>query len=333
MGENNINFTTISCVYDLLQSSEKSCTWNANGDISIMRPNVNTNLNSIKFRSFSANIRANINNLTSPIINAKLYGAFTWYKNQKGTITESETTDQVTGTEIPITPYISNLSCSIYNQTGLQQYEAANGLYHNDINNEIIFKEFGVPLNTTFQDAVYDMFHYAKYEFMKLMGVYDKPNNENVFKKYIGFNEENYSIKNDFGDLIGEMNIKIKKLTPPPWETMDPLEYESHVFVDELRNYSNPTTPYYKQGLEYMKDIGTRLLQIAQRRSDEAMCEGNIRLISKGESKNWYKNVIGMTEVYPPIPNSKLKFCLRNPNLLKIPPHNKEPLSRLQGGL
>ncbi len=155
----------------------------------------------------------------------------------------------------------------------------------------------------------------------------------NVFKKYIGFNEENYSIKNDFGDLIGEMNIKIKKLTPPPWETMDPLEYESHVFVDELRNYSNPTTPYYKQGLEYMKDIGTRLLQIAQRRSDEAMCEGNIRLISKGESKNWYKNVIGMTEVYPPIPNSKLKFCLRNPNLLKIPPHNKEPLSRLQGGL
>lgn len=181
MGENNINFTTISCVYDLLQSSEKACTWNANGDISIMRPNVNTNLNSIKFRSFSANIRANINNLTTPIINAKLYGAFTWYKNQKGTITESETADQVTGTEIPITPYISNLSCTIYNQTGFQQYEAANGLYHNDINNEIIFKEFGVPLNTTFQDAVYDMFHYAKYEFMKLMGVYDKPNNENVF--------------------------------------------------------------------------------------------------------------------------------------------------------
>lgn len=181
MGENNINFTTISCVYDLLQSSEKACTWNTNGDISIMRPNVNTNLNSIKFRSFSANIRANINNLTSPIINAKLYGAFTWYKNQKAAITEETTTNQITGTEIPITPYISNLSCTIYNQTGFQQYEAANGLYHNDINNEIIFKEFGVPLNTTFQDAVYDMFHYAKYEFMKLLGIYDKQNNENIY--------------------------------------------------------------------------------------------------------------------------------------------------------
>ena len=155
----------------------------------------------------------------------------------------------------------------------------------------------------------------------------------NVFKKFIGFNEENYSIKNDFGDLIGEMNIKIKKIQPSPWSDLDPIENESHVFVDELRNYSNPNTPYYKQGLEYMKDIGTRLLQIAQRRSDEAMCEGNIRLISKGESKDWYKNIIGMTEIYPPIPNSKQRFCLHNPNLLKIPPHNKEPLSRLQGGL
>lgn len=156
----------------------------------------------------------------------------------------------------------------------------------------------------------------------------------NVFKRYIGYNAENYSIKNDFGDLIGEMNIRIKKAVQSPWTSFDPNENESHVFVDELRNYSNPTTPYYKQGLEYMKDIGTRLLQIAQRRSDEAMCEGNIRLIAKGEAKDWYKNIIGMIEVYPPQPkNSKLKFCVNNPNLLKIPPQNKEPLSRIQGGL
>lgn len=52
---------------------------------------------------------------------------------------------------------------------------------------------------------------------------------------------------------------------------------------------SNPNTPYYKNGLEHIKDIGIRLLQIAQRRSDEAKCVGNIKLISKNESKTGIK--------------------------------------------
>lgn len=156
----------------------------------------------------------------------------------------------------------------------------------------------------------------------------------NVFKNYIGTNEEKYSITNDFGDLIGEMKIKIKKIFPNSWERFDHNNDPSHVFVDELRNYSNPTTPYYKQGLEYMKDIGTRLLQIAQRRSDESMCLGNIKLITKGESKDWYKNVIGMVEEFPANGNNfGFKFRIGNPNSMILPPHNKEPLSRLQGGL
>ena len=100
-------------------------------------------------------------------------------------------------------------------------------------------------------------------------------------------------------------NIYIRKYKQEPWERTDP----SHVFVDELRNFSNPNTPYYKQGLDYYKDIGTRLLQIAQRRSDEAQCQGNIKLISKGESLNWYKSVIGMRQEFPPIPG--MKFCLK----------------------
>ena len=98
-----------------------------------------------------------------------------------------------------------------------------------------------------------------------------------------------------------------------------------------MRNFSNPNTLYYKQGLEYYKDIGTRLLQIAQRRSDEAQCQGNIKLISKGESLNWYKSVIGMRQEFPPIPG--MKFNIHNPNQLYLPPENKEPLSKLQGGL
>lgn len=149
----------------------------------------------------------------------------------------------------------------------------------------------------------------------------------NVFKKFKENAVENYTIKNDVGDIIGTIDISIRKYKQEPWERTDP----SHVFVDELRNFSNPNTPYYKQGLDYYKDIGTRLLQIAQRRSDEAQCQGNIKLISKGESLNWYKSVIGMRQEFPPILG--MKFNIHNPNQLYLPPENKEPLSKLQGGL
>ena len=158
----------------------------------------------------------------------------------------------------------------------------------------------------------------------------------NVFKRFIGHNAENYSIRNDAGEILGEADIVIRKFAPGSYDTFTYKEDPSHIFVDNLRNYSNPKTPYYKQGLEYVKDIGTRLLQIAQRRSDETQCCGNIKLISKGESKSWYKNVIGMVEEFP-ITNSyngfMSKICIHNPNSLILPPHSKEPLSRMHGGL
>ena len=148
-----------------------------------------------------------------------------------------------------------------------------------------------------------------------------------VFKKFLGQNVENYTIKNDKSEVIGNVKIFIVKVAPDPWENTDP----SHVFVDDLRNFSKPGTPYHDKALEYFKDIGTRLLQIAQRRSDEANCQGNIKLISKNEAMDWYKNVIGMRQEFPPIPGQK--FCIHNPNQLYLPPESKEPLSRLQGGL
>lgn len=156
----------------------------------------------------------------------------------------------------------------------------------------------------------------------------------NVFKKYLAPQVENYSIKNDDGEILGEADITIRKYLPGMYDSHSCKEDPSHVYVDNLRNYSNPTTPYYKKGLEYLKDIGTRLLQIAQRRSDEAQCVGNIKLISKNESKSWYKNVIGMVEEFPYDPNTpKYLMGIHNPNAMILPPHAKEPLSRLQGGL
>lgn len=156
----------------------------------------------------------------------------------------------------------------------------------------------------------------------------------NVFKKYIGYNAENYSIRNDANEIIGEVDLKINKFAPNSYDSIQFPEEPSHVFVDNLRNYSKPGTPYYKQGLEHIKHIGIRLLQIAQRRSDEAQCAGNIKLIAKNESKDWYKS-IGMVEEFPvqPVYNTYIKFSVHNPNSLILPPLSKEPLSRMLGGL
>ncbi len=153
----------------------------------------------------------------------------------------------------------------------------------------------------------------------------------NVFKRYLCEGYENYTAKTEEDQVVGEISLAIKKYPAQTYYSGqgDP----SHVFVTELKNYSNPNTPFYRKGLEYHKDIGTRLLQIAQRRSDEAQCQGNIKLIAKNESKEWYKNVIGMTEEFPTEPDSKLKFNIHNKNSMILPPHAKEPFSRLQGGL
>ena len=155
----------------------------------------------------------------------------------------------------------------------------------------------------------------------------------NVFKTRVDDIVENYSLTNDKGDLIGEITFGIKKALNYDREIFP--EDPSHVFVTKLRNYSNPHTPYYTYGLEHYKDVGKRLMQIAQRRSDEALCNGNIKLVSTDESKDWYKAVIGMVEEFPHTPNTVYNgksLNVHNPYVLILPPA-KEPLSRLAGGL
>lgn len=163
--------------------------------------------------------------------------------------------------------------------------------------------------------------------------VRNKENKEcflDVSKKIIIDGCENYLVQNDDKNVVGEIVLKVKKYTD-----YDKLEYQSdpsHVFVSNLFNYSNPSTPYYKKTEQY-KDIGTRLLQIALKRSYEAMCNGNLKLVSKNESKNWYKNIIGMTEEFPATQNSPYRFNIHNPNSMILPSGEKEHLANLHGGL
>lgn len=175
--------TTISCVYDLLRKDSTS-TWYDDGTIVVNRPAVNVNLENVKFRSFSATVKSSLQNLTSPQINAKLCANFTWYTPPAAAIKppSSATTDVIEDSEILITPEVTSIGLDVYNQTGHQHYEAANGIYHNDVNNEIVLSEFTVPLVTSFQDSVNDMFKYSRYLITKILGIFDDSEiNKNIY--------------------------------------------------------------------------------------------------------------------------------------------------------
>lgn len=147
----------------------------------------------------------------------------------------------------------------------------------------------------------------------------------NVIKMKGATNQETYMLKDKYGKLIGEMDIKINKINN--YDRLEFSEDPSHVFVDYLRNYSRPNTPYHKEGLEEYKGIGTRLLQIAQRRSDEACCNGNIQLHSKNESKDFYKKLGFAEEPLSSYNSNKIQ------NRMYLPPEAKEPFSRRNEGL
>ena len=135
--------------------------------------------------------------------------------------------------------------------------------------------------------------------------------------------DETYQLRTKMGHIIGEIEMRIKK-APQDYDRLEFPEDPSHVFVAYLRNYSRKGTPFHIEGLEEYKDIGTRLLQIAQRRSDEARCCGNIKLISKNESMPFYEKLGFKKEETGP---------WGNPNKYYLPPEAKEPLSKLCGGL
>lgn len=182
--DRNFKYTsTVPCVYDLL-NLEQTGTWDSNGRITLNRPSITNKADKIKFRSFSANIRSDIENLSSPSITAKLCGNFSFYNKPKSTFNPPNTADSdvVSDTEIGIIPTISDLTVQIYNQSGFQQYQAANGIYQNGVNNEITFSEFNVPLVTSFEDSINDMLNYAKYNFNKLLGLFDdSQQNEKIY--------------------------------------------------------------------------------------------------------------------------------------------------------
>ncbi len=142
----------------------------------------------------------------------------------------------------------------------------------------------------------------------------------NVFKDF-DCGDEKYLLKDDNSQILGEIGLRIKKFFN--YDSFMYKEDPSHVFVSDLYNYSRQDTPFANKRVDEYSQIGVRLLQIAQRRSDEAQCVGNIKLISMPEAEFFYRNKIGMLSD----PNAF------NKNALYLPPDKKEPLSKMYGGL
>ena len=133
---------------------------------------------------------------------------------------------------------------------------------------------------------------------------------------------EIYRLKDNFDNEIGKIEFTIRKNS-----NLISSKNSNHVFVNELRNYSNPNTPYYKKGLDEYKQVGTRLIQIAQKRSYESSCNGNIELIAKNEDfvLNFYKK-LGFVQ-----PAQITRFD--NPYRLHLKDDAKDFLANLYNGI
>jgi len=143
-----------------------------------------------------------------------------------------------------------------------------------------------------------------------------------VVKSADGKGNELYTLENCFGEIVGEMDIKINRAFN--YDKRNFPQDPSHVLVEFICNHSNPKTNYFNESVEEYKHIGTRLLQIALKRSEESLCNGSIKLSSVPKAKEFYKK-LGFKE----IPTKDGLFT----GYMDLPPSAREPLSKMYGGL
>lgn len=150
---------------------DTSGKWEQNGKIKLKRPINNTQLEKLKFRSFSAKIRSDVASLSTPTMNVELCANFQYIGENNSLDVLSVSERQLTDTDTPIQLIINN-------QCGNTIYEAANG---NTNESNFVLKTFNVPLTSSFEDAVQDVITQSRYELCKLLGVFDKNNNESLY--------------------------------------------------------------------------------------------------------------------------------------------------------
>lgn len=144
---------TVSCLYDLLDISSAG-EWRDDGKIILNRPSANTELQKIKFRSFSANIRSDIANLSSPTMKVQLCCNIEFLGTPANQVINR--------------PVLENtpISLVIQNQTGQLIFSGGTS--------NIILEEFDVPLLYSFEESFKNMLNQLKNELGKILGLVSK---------------------------------------------------------------------------------------------------------------------------------------------------------------
>ena len=149
----NMTTNTVPCLYDLLDISS-SGEWRDDGKIILNRPSANTELRKIKFRSFSANIRSDIANLSSPTMKVQLGCNIEFLGTSSVNVI-----DRLVLSDTPITLVIQN-------QTGQLIFTGGSSSF--------IIEEFDVPLLNSFDESFKNMLNQAKNELGKILGLISK---------------------------------------------------------------------------------------------------------------------------------------------------------------
>lgn len=159
------NSPTISVLYDLLNIGT-SGEWKKDGTIVLNRPLSGGVADKIKFRSFSAALKSNIQNIIQPQLECNLCCNIE-ILNETSTEPANITTDELSS--LPkqlVTTFDQNPTCtlSLLNQTGLKTF---NNLYDNVLR----LATYNIPLNNSIEDSIENGLQRAKIELAKLLGL------------------------------------------------------------------------------------------------------------------------------------------------------------------
>lgn len=152
----------IPCVYDLMDLDERYGRWNSNGTIELYRPGFNTQLDKIKFRSFSANIRSELQNMQSPEFVCNICAGIHYIG----------TGETAAGTEVDYKNYPATQALTIVNKSGKHTYYPSTEYNRND-GCKYIIDSFKIPLISSFDYSIEKLMNYANGKIKSLLGVND----------------------------------------------------------------------------------------------------------------------------------------------------------------
>lgn len=154
-----MNKHIIPAVYDLMDLDERYGKWNENGFIELYRPGFNTQLDKIKFRSFSANIRSELQNMKSPEFVCSICAGVHYLG----------TGETAQGLENDYRNYPEPQALTITNKSGRHVFFPADEYNHKGC--KYIIESFKIPLNMSFDYSINRLMNYANGKIKSILGI------------------------------------------------------------------------------------------------------------------------------------------------------------------